>query len=85
MLNQLGHQGIPYCFGGFYRIDELGDTVVFLLPPPLFLFFFSFFSIFGLPAAYGVPWPGIRSELQSQPKLQLWQHQIPNPLCQAEG
>ena len=33
--------------------------------------------------AYGVPGPGIRSGLQLQPKLQLGQHWILNPLCQA--
>ena len=35
------------------------------------LLFFFFFPFFGLPAAYGVPRPGIRSEMQLQPKLQL--------------
>ena len=39
-----------------------------------------FFFLFGHPAAYGVPRPGIRSELQLQPKPQLWQHRILNPL-----
>ena len=46
--------------------------------PFLFLFFF-----FGQPRAYGVPRPGIRSQLYSQPKLQLRQCWILNPLCQA--
>jgi len=46
--------------------------------------YFSFcFCFFGCPATYGVFRPGIRSELQSGPKPQLWQHQILNPLCQA--
>lgn len=31
------------------------------------------FSFFGTPTAYGVPRPGIRSELQWQPKPELWQ------------
>ena len=29
--------------------------------------------------------PGIRSELQLQPRLKLWQHWILNPLCRAWG
>ena len=33
--------------------------------------------------AFGVPGPGARSELQLWPELQLQQHQILNPLCQA--
>ena len=33
------------------------------------------------PAAYGVPRPGIRSELHLQPMLQLQQHRILNLLC----
>ena len=43
-----------------------------------------FFFFFGHPATYGVPRPGIRSELQLQPKLQQLQRQILNPLCQTE-
>ena len=39
-----------------------------------------FSPFFGYPAAYGVPRPGIRSELQLGPKPQLRQHQILNPL-----
>ena len=38
----------------------------------IFFYFFSFsffFSFFGHPEAYGVPGPGIRSELQSRPRL----------------
>ena len=38
-----------------------------------FVFWFFFLLIFGHPATYEVPGPGIRSELQLQPKLQLWQ------------
>ena len=34
-------------------------------------------ALFGHTAAYGVPWPGIRSELQ------LWQCRVLNPLSQA--
>ena len=34
----------------------------------------------GCPAAHGVPKPGIRSEPQLQPKPQVQQHQILNPL-----
>ena len=45
------------------------------------LFFCFLFSFFGCPVAYGVPGPGIRSEPQSWPKPQLWQHWILNPLC----
>ena len=39
--------------------------------------------VFGLPTAYGIPRPGIRSEPQLWPTPQLQQHQILNPLCQA--
>ena len=39
--------------------------------------------IFGHPVAYEVPRPGIRSEAQLWPKLQLWQRRILNSLCQA--
>jgi len=42
----------------------------------LFCFCFCFL-------AYGVPGPGVRSELQLGPKLQLQQSQILNPLCWA--
>ena len=49
---------------------------------PCFPFFF-FFSFFGHPTAYRVPRPGIRSKTWLQPKLELHQHQILNPLCQA--
>ena len=43
----------------------------------------AFFFFFHCPAVYGVPGPGIRSELQLQPMLQLQQHLILNPLCWA--
>ena len=49
------------------------------------LYLFILFLIFGRPEAYGVPGPGIRSEPQSQPKPQLWQHRILKSLCQAQG
>ena len=39
------------------------------------------FFIFGHPAAYGVPGPGIRSKPKSQPLPQVQQCQILNPLC----
>ena len=39
--------------------------------------FFFFFFFFGCPMAYGVPRPEIRSKLQLQPKLQLWQQPVP--------
>ena len=42
---------------------------------------FSFFFFFWLPAGYGVPRPGIKSEPQFQPALQLRQRQTLNPLC----
>ena len=43
----------------------------------------SEFSLFlAAPAAYGVPRPGIRSQVLLRPKPQLWQHRILNPLCQ---
>ena len=38
---------------------------------------------FGLSEVYGVPWPGIRSELLLLSRLQLQQRQILNPLCWA--
>ena len=41
------------------------------------------FSFLAAPAAYGVPGPSIKSELQLQPMPQLQQHRILNPLCQA--
>ena len=41
------------------------------------------FILFGLPVAYGVPGPGIRSEPHLRPKLQLQQRWILNPLCWA--
>ena len=50
----------------------------YLLKSLLFLIFF-----FGCLAAYGVSRPGIRSKLQVQPKPQLQQCQILNPLCRA--
>ena len=43
----------------------------------------DFFFFPGCPAAYGAPRPGIRSELQSPPKLKLQQCQILNSLCWA--
>ena len=46
----------------------------FVLP-----FNFCLFFIFGHPQAYGVLGPGIRSELQLQSKLQMWQCWILNP------
>ena len=45
----------------------------------MFVFVVIFF-FFGRSEAYGVPRPGIRSKLQLQPVLQLWQHWILNPL-----
>ena len=47
-----------------------------ILSYPIFLFPF-------LASAYGVPQPGIRSELHLQPKPQLQQHRILSPLCMA--
>ena len=38
--------------------------------------FVLFYFIFGCPMAPGVPWPGIRSEPQFWPTLQVQQHQI---------
>ena len=52
----------------------------------MFSFFhFLVFFFFGHLMAYAVPRPEIRSELQMQPMLQLWQHQVLNPLCWARG
>lgn len=47
------------------------------------ILFYIFFFFFGHPEAFGVSRPGIISELQLQPELQLWQYQVLNPLCQA--
>ena len=44
---------------------------------------FCIYIYIGHPAAYGAPGPGIRSEPQLLPMPQLWQCQIPNPLCWA--
>ena len=44
--------------------------------------FVCLFLFFGRPTACGVPGPGIRSEMQLRPILQLWQCWMPNPLCQ---
>ena len=66
--------------------QDLGTKVIskgkgeanILSSAPTFLSFsiFFFFFFFGHSSAYGVPGPGIRSELQSRPNLQLWQHWI---------
>ena len=45
------------------------------------IFFSMFLSFFGHPTTDRVPGPGIRSEPQLQPMLQLGQCQIFNPLC----
>ena len=45
--------------------------------------YFLFFCHFWPPTAYGAPEPGIRLEPQSWPKPQLWQCQIPDPLCRS--
>ena len=45
----------------------------------------TFFSLFGCPAASGVPRPGIRSELRLRPKPQRQERQILNALCQARN
>ena len=58
-------------------------VVFFPFSHPFFFFFFFFpFSFLAIP--HGVPGPGIRSELKSWPKPQVWQRQILNPLCQAQ-
>lgn len=49
----------------------------------LFLSFRLFFFVFGRPVACEFPRPRIRSKPQLLPKLQLRQHWILNPLCQA--
>ena len=45
--------------------------------------FFFLILFFGRSTAYRALGPGIRSELQLWPMLQLWQLGILNPLCQA--
>ena len=46
-----------------------------------FFSFLSFFFLFSLPCSIWRSQPGIRTQLQSQPMLNLWQCQILNPLC----
>ena len=48
-------------------------------------FFPTFFPLWGCPAAYGVPGPGIRSAPQLQPMWQLQHQQILNPQCWVRG
>ena len=65
------------------RVRELRKIVVqglLMVSNQLDLYFILFFCH---PTAYGVPGPGIRSELQLQPKLQLRQCPIRNPVCWA--
>ena len=47
--------------------------------------FLSFIFFYFLATPYSVHGLEIRSELQLQPKPQLWQRQILNPLCQARN
>lgn len=49
----------------------------------LFLLFYFFVFFFGLPVEHRVPRPGFGSEPELQPKLQLGQRWILNPLCAA--
>ena len=49
-----------------------------------FTYLLFIYFIFDGPEACGVPRPGIRSEPQLWPKLQLWQCWIPNSLCLEE-
>ena len=46
----------------------------------MYIYFSFFFFFFDLPTAYGVPGPGIRSELWLRHMPTLRQHQIHNPL-----
>ena len=59
---------IPFLF-------SLMLPIIFLIWFVLIFFIFIFF-FFGLPATYGVPGPGIRSEPQLQFTSQLWQRWI---------
>ena len=74
--------------GGFIR-DAFLDPFIYKIIPSitlyslLLLYIYIYFFFFGCPMAYGISGPGIRSKPQLQHKLQLWQCQILNPLCQA--
>ena len=46
---------------------------------PIQIFYFIFFLLWLPHTAHGVLWPGIKSEPQLSPKLQLWQCWILNP------
>ena len=73
-----------YLFCHWYIFGEMSIQVtspffnwaVFLFLSCRRSFFSCFFFFFGLPVAYGVPGPGIRSEPQLQPVPQLQQYQI---------
>ena len=58
--------------------------LIYLRDSFFFLFFLFFsFSFFAHPWPVEFPGPGIRSQLQLPPMLQLWQCWIFNPLCPA--
>ena len=73
------------CLTGFpLQREEIHDTFYDLQNPPRSgIHFFS--SSSGHIATHGVPRQGIRSELQMQPMLQLWQCWVLNPLCWTGG
>ena len=77
----------PFLNGGYLDLEEVRDLswcwTVFNPMATLQTFTFFFFSFLGCPMAYGVPGPGMRSELQLQPKPELWPCRILNPLCRA--
>ena len=58
-----------------------GQSLHGMSAPPCFRF--ALVCLFLLPLGYGAPGPGIRSEPQSGPKLQLQLRQILDPLCGA--
>ena len=89
------HFGSTYQYFKWYTLDQaiplLGTSSIEILIPVhrlfYFILFFKFYLSFGLYVTYEVPGPGVRSEQQWQPMLQLqrcWiQRWILNPLCWA--
>ena len=54
-------------------LNEMSSLIIywFFYTPLFYLFYFIFFYLFGCPVTFGVPGPGIRSELLLQAVLQL--------------
>ena len=71
----------PLCWAGNQATAVRFLTHCAMAAMLIWLYFFPLFL--GHLKTYGVPGPGIRSELQLRPKLQLQQCRILNPLCWA--